>query len=132
MYHYVLQKCLKSEEKVKRNKLVNACMGEGGDIFEEIKKLRKTKRTVATSIDGENKDIAEHFGGIYSRLYNSAEDEAEMEEVNVTVENAINERSLDDVKMVTSKIVKKTAHKLKAGKSDTSFSFASHCRIVFD
>ena len=127
VYHYVLRKCVKSEEKVKRNKLLNACLGEGGDLFEEIKKLRNTKRTVATTIDGENKDIAEHFGGIYSRLYNSAEDEVEMEEVKVIVENAVSERSLEDVKMVTAEIVKKAAHKLKAGRSDPSFSFSSEC-----
>ena len=43
VYHYVLRKCMKSEEKVKRNKLLTSCLGEGGDLFEEIKKLRKTK-----------------------------------------------------------------------------------------
>ena len=37
-----------------------------------------------------------------------------MEEVKDTVENAINERSLDDVKMVTPEIVRKAALKLKA------------------
>ena len=50
-----------------------------------------------------------------------------MEEVKVIVENAVNERSLEDVKMVTADIVKKAAHKLKAGKSDPSFSFSSDC-----
>ena len=50
-----------------------------------------------------------------------------MEEVKDTVENAINERSLDDVKMVTPEIVRKAALKLKAGKSDPSSSFSSDC-----
>ena len=103
---------------MKRNKLLTACLGEGGDLSEEIKKLRKTKRTVATCIDGEKSDIAEHFGNIYSKLYNSAEDEAEMKEVKSLVENAVNERSLEDVKMITPEVVKRAAHKLKAGKSD--------------
>ena len=75
VYHYILRKCLKGEENVKRSKLLSACLGEGGDLFEEIKKLRKTKRTLATSIDDEKENIAEHFGNIYSNLYNSADDE---------------------------------------------------------
>ena len=78
MYHYVLRKRLKSEENVKKSKLLSACVGDGGDLFEEIKKLRKTKRTIATSIDGQKENIADHFGNIYSKLYNSAEDEEAM------------------------------------------------------
>jgi hypothetical protein len=50
-----------------------------------------------------------------------------MESVKVKVENAVNEASLEDVKMVTPDIVKKAAHKLKSGKSDPSFSFSSDC-----
>ena len=101
VYHYILRKCVKNEERLKRSKLLSSCLGEGGDIFEEIKKLRKTKRTVATSIDGEKGDIASHFGNIYSKLYNSAEDDADMEAVKIEVENAVNETSMIDVKSVT-------------------------------
>ena len=127
VYHYILRKSIKSEEKVKRSKLLSACLGEGGDLFEEIKKLRQTKRTVATSIDGVKENIADHFGNIYSNLYNSADDEREMESVKVKVENAINEASLEDVNKVTPDVVKKAAYKLKSVKSDPSFSFSSDC-----
>ena len=41
VYHYEIRKCIKAEEKVKKNKLLDACFNGGGDIFEEIKKLRK-------------------------------------------------------------------------------------------
>ena len=51
--------------------------------------MRKTKRMMATSIDGEKDNIAGHFGNIYSKLYNSADDEAEMEEVKGQVEKAM-------------------------------------------
>jgi hypothetical protein len=122
-----LRKCIKNDEKVKMSKMLGACLGEGGDLFQEIKKLRKTKRTAATSIDGEKENIAEHFGNIYSNLYNSADDEAEMETVKMKVENAVNEASLEDIKLVTPNIVKKAAHKLKSAKSDPSFLFSSDC-----
>ena len=54
--------------------------------------MMKTKPVVATSIDGEKKGIAEHFGKIYSKLYNSAEDEEEMQHVKIKVENEIREK----------------------------------------
>ena len=38
---------------MKKSKLLNACLGEGGDLFKEIKEMKKTKSVVATSIDGE-------------------------------------------------------------------------------
>ena len=50
-----------------------------------------------------------------------------MKEVKSLVENAVNERSLEDVKMIAPEVVKRAAHKLKAGKSDPSFSFSSDC-----
>ena len=92
VYHFVLRKCIKSEEKMKKNKLISSCLGGEGNLFDEIKKMRRTKPVVATSIDGEKKDIAEHFGKIYSKLYNSAEDEEEMQHVKIKVENEIREK----------------------------------------
>ena len=60
---------------MKKSKIMSACLGEGGDLFEEIKKIRKTKRIVASSIVGEKDTISGRFGKIYSTLYNSAQDE---------------------------------------------------------
>ena len=31
-YHYHYKKCRRAEEKIKRNKLLSACLGEGGDL----------------------------------------------------------------------------------------------------
>ena len=90
-----------------RSKLLSACKGKGGDLFQEIREMRKTKLTVATLIDGEKEDIAGHFGNMYSKVYNSADDEAQMEEVKEQVENAVNKASLVDVEMVTPEDVKK-------------------------
>ena len=80
-----MRKCKKSEENIKKSKLLNACLGGDGDLFKEIKEMRKTKQVVATTMDGEKKDIAGHFGKIYSTLYNSAEDEDEMQRIKINV-----------------------------------------------
>ena len=49
-YHYEYKKCEKAEEKIKRNKLMDSCINGGGDIFKEIKALRKTKSVVAPNL----------------------------------------------------------------------------------
>ena len=36
--------------------------------------MRRTKPTVATSIDGVSENVADHFKEIYSKLYNSVDD----------------------------------------------------------
>ena len=127
VYHMMIRKCKKSEENMKRIKLINGCVGGDGNLFEEIKKMRKTEQMVATSMDGEKKYIVGHFGNIYSTLYNSAEDEDDMKKVKVMVEDAVNNKSLEDVTRITPEVVKKAALKLNSGKSDPSFTFSSDC-----
>ena len=40
---------------------MDACLNGNGNIFKEIKKLRKCDPKVATSIDGVKSDISDHF-----------------------------------------------------------------------
>ena len=45
VYHYHFNKCRKSEEKIRKNKLLEACLGQGDnsiDLFKESKTLRKS------------------------------------------------------------------------------------------
>ena len=44
-----------------KSKLLDACINGNGDIFAEIKKLRKSKPMIATNMDGEKDDIPGHF-----------------------------------------------------------------------
>ena len=128
IYHYQFKKCKKAEDIVKKNKLLDACFNNSeGDIFKEIKKLRKTKQAVANTIDGVNENISEHFKTLYSNLYNSVEDADNMTRVSIEVEDNIGEYSVDDVNKVTPEIVKEATKKLKSGKSDPVFSFSSDC-----
>ena len=127
VYHLHLKKTRKAEDKIKKNKLLNACLGDGGNIFQEIKDMRRTNTSVASSIDGEKKNIANHFSSIYSRLYNSANDNDETREITEKVENLTTPDKLKDVEAVTSDIIKQAAQKLKPGKSDPSYSFSSDC-----
>ena len=127
IYHIQLKKTRKAEDRIKKNKLLNACLGDGGNIFEEIKSMRKTSKDVASSIDGEKKNIANHFSSIYSKLYNSANDNEEMIDITDKVEDLITPDKVKDVEAVTPEVIKQAAQKLKAGKSDPTFTFSSDC-----
>ena len=126
-YHYEYKKCRKSEEKIKKSKLLEACIGGDGDLFSELKKLRQTRSVVATSMDGVRENIEEHFKAKYKQLYNSADDGAELMRVQRETEALVTVSSLEDVLKVTPKIVKEAAHKLKPGKGDPVFSFSTDC-----
>ena len=69
IYHYQFNKCKRAEDKIRKNKLLDACLNQGGDgvdLFKEIKSMRKSKSVVASSIDGVNANIPEHFRNIHS------------------------------------------------------------------
>ena len=128
LYHYQFKKCKKTTEKTRKNKLLDACLnGNSGDLFREIKAMRNTKQVVATAIDGVTEDIPDHFRNIYSKLYNSVEDTENMARVSDIVEDKVKSISLEDVHLVTPRVVKTAIGKLKPGKSDPVCSFSSDC-----
>ena len=126
-YHYEYKKCRKAKERIQKSKLLEACMGGGGDLFTELKKLRQTRNVVATSMDGVSENIGEHFKEKYEKLYNSAEDGVELLKVQSEVEDMVDAHSITDILKVTPKIIKEAAQKLKPGKSDPVFSFSTDC-----
>ena len=127
VYHYEIRKLKKSEELVKKNKLLDACLNGGGDLFKEIRAIRKTKHVVANTMDGVKEDIPDHFRNIYSNLYNSVEDTENLARVSEQVELRVGDQSLEDVNKVTPGLIKEAASKLRPGKTDPVFSFSSDC-----
>ena len=79
VYHFQVRKCKKAENIIRKTKLLDACLNGNGDIFYEIKKMRQSKPVVASSIDGKNENIEEHFKETYEKLYNSVDDKDNME-----------------------------------------------------
>ena len=126
-YHYHYKKCVKAEEKIRSSKILSACFGEGGDLFQEIKQLRKCAPVVANSIDGVSENIPEHFASIYSELYNSADDADQLREVHKKVESLVEASQSDKVSMITPELVRKATERLKPGKSDPVYSFSTDC-----
>jgi hypothetical protein len=57
IYHYQYRKCERSEETIKKNKILDACIIGDGDIFREIKSLRSSGQVASTSMVGVQKNI---------------------------------------------------------------------------
>ena len=129
VYHYQLKKCKKAENKIRKEKLLNAMFENGSEfnLFAEIKKIRKSKPVVANKIDDKTENIEGHFAGIYSTLYNSVDDHENLNSVANDIESRISENSVEEVNKVTQKVVKEALKKIKPEKSDPAFEFSSDC-----
>ena len=126
-YHFQYRKCKKAEDIIIKSKLLDACINGNGDIFAEIKKLRRAKPTVATSMDGEKDDIPGHFKNIFEDLYNSANDKDDLKKVMDEVETKTSIANLADVDLVTPAIVEQATKNLNESKSDPQLNFSSDC-----
>ena len=126
LYHYQFKKCVKAEDKFKKSKLLNCLNGEG-DIFQEIKKFRNVKPTVASVIDGKSDNIEEHFSQIYKTLYNSVTDKEEVLDILKEVHESIDSKDLEDVEQITPEKVKEATEHLNCNKTDPIYDFSSDC-----
>ena len=130
IYHSELKKCQRAEKTIKKTKLLDVCLNGDGNLFKEIKKIRKTKVVVADKIDGVTKDIPSHFASIYKELFNSVKDGKDVERISKEVDSKITVDSLADVNKVNKEEVKKAAAALKSDKGDPVYSFTSDCLKV--
>ena len=126
-YHMEHKKCVKAELTIKKSKLLDACLNGNGDLFKEIKAMRRSKPTVADSIDGVKEDIPEYFSNIYRDLYNSVSDGDEVKLISEEIEIKLSNHNMKDVDKVNVEVIKKAASKLKPGKGDPVYSFSSDC-----
>ena len=106
---------------------VNACLGEGGDLFTELKKLRKCPPVVASSIDGVTDQVADYFRDIYKGLYNSANDMDDLLKICKQTEAEVDYTQAQFIRKITPDLLKQAASKLKPAKSDPVYSFSSDC-----
>ena len=63
------------------NTLLDACLIKNGDIFHEIKKLHCSPNTTRNVIDGVLESIPTHFTDIYKNLYNSVDDQDDVQKL---------------------------------------------------
>ena len=104
---------------------MNVCINGKGDLFEEVKRMRRHKPKAASSMDGNTEDIPGHFLSIYSGLYNEANDEHEIDSMRRKIEDKIDDIDIREVQKVTPAVLKKAASNLKNKKNDPYFQCAS-------
>ena len=126
LYHYQIRKCRRSVHLIQRNKLLDACVNDNGNIFHELRKMRRVNNSVPQAMDG-CKNVSEKFANVYEELYNSANDEEGTAKLLDEVNDCINDSSLSDVNLVTADIVQKAIEEIKLNKNDPVFAFNSNC-----
>lgn len=127
IYHFQIRKHKRMTDKLKRNSLLQACISEKSDIFEEIKKIRRTKTTVSSTIDGVEENVENHFSQVYKKLYTSVDDTNDLSKLQKLVKCMITSSSLIDVDMITPEIIIKAMAHMKNDKSDPIFQYSSTC-----
>ena len=125
-YHYQVKKVIKAQNEIKRSKLLSCLIDDGSsDIFNVVKKLRKSAPSVASVIDGKSSKVENHFSSIYQSLYNSVNDQDEVNNILKNVHENTCQDDIKDVRKVTPSIVKEAVAHLQNGKSDPVYDFSS-------
>ena len=127
VYHLQIRKCRKAAEVLRRNALLDACINGKGDIFSEIRKMRKSTSAAVNSIDGVSHDIPDHFATLYSRLYNSVDEKSKLESLFKTVNNQVSQEDIFEISRITPEVVKDAVGHLKKNKTDPLLSSTSDC-----
>ena len=125
-YHYAVRKCKKAAEHIKRTKLLENCMAGGNDVFDELRKMRQVRSEPPAVIDGNSKP-SERFADVYGQLYNSVDDQDDVQVITYEVESHINSNSLSDVEKVTEHLIADVIREIKSNKKDPVFTFNSDC-----
>ena len=89
--------------------------------------MRKYEPMVASTIDGESKDIPNHFGHTYENLYNSVSNSQKLEEMSLSINKKIDVSCLHDIERVTPEVLSKAISQLKPDKTDPVFKYCSDC-----
>ena len=127
IYHYQVRRVKKSKNDIRKHKLLDACLNGDIELFGELKKMRGNNPQVASSIDGVDDNISEHFKGIYEKLYNSVDDKDEVELLRGEIDTQMNSSQLYEVNKVIPSVIKQATSNLSDGKSDPIFSYSSDC-----
>ena len=99
------------------------------DLFAAVKKLRESKKEVASVVDNKigPQNIANHFGKQYKNLYNQQESRNDMNELLEDICH-IDDEQVDLADLITSKLVKEIIQdRIKSNKSDVQQDFNSDC-----
>ena len=117
-YHFVLRKKKRLIERLRRNNMLQSCLDNDSNIFEEIKRIRRCHQNPPSTIDGISEDIPGYLANKYEKLYNGVEDKNNLNELEHDLRKTIDDKSMVHVNKITPDIIKRAALKLKPIKTD--------------
>ena len=114
-------------DTLKKNALLDACINNNVDIFQEIKKQRRVAPTISNIIDGVTNNVESHFASIYKQVYNSVDDQSELFDLTKHLSDCINPSNINNVLRISPSLVREAITRPKNNKSDPLFEFNSDC-----
>lgn len=124
-YHLAIRKNRRISDLIQKDNLLSACMQNQCNLFDAIKRQRKSVRSCPTSLDGRTENIPAYLSGKYKDLYNSCNDIKEVQDIETHLEFCINESSMNVVERIKWEDMKRCSQKLKVEKNDPSFNVSS-------
>jgi hypothetical protein len=130
-YKYALRRVQRGSNTIQKDNFVSAILKGGTNIFDEIKKHRGKVNKCSSTIDGEvgSANIANHFAGIYKKLYNQVEQGDKITDIMDGLNKKITNSDLSEISRVTESVIRQGLKRMKGNKSDAIFDFRSDCLI---
>ena len=134
-FRYAVRR-VKRADKLHQAKGLFAAAQEGDvSLMKEMRRLQSGHGTAAAeeltdTVDGVTgqQEVADQFGAVYSALYNSAESDESMKQIEARIRRLLpEENSKAQTEKITMEVVKNAAVKLKPHKMDISQGFTSDC-----
>ena len=130
-YKYAIRRLKRCNDRIQNEKYIAGLIGQGRNIFKEIRKSHGSSNTFSSRIDHVvgSANIAQHFAGTYSKLYNQVENGQELISLSDAINRNINDASLIEVDRINDEVIRKALNKLKPNKRDSIFNIVSDCLI---
>ena len=130
-YKYAVRRLKRCNDTIQNDKFLAGVTGSKCDIFAEIKKFRGKCSTFSSRIDDEvgSKNIATHFAGIYSQLYNKVDNGDKLEDISDRINSGINDISKAQLRRIDENLIRSALKKMKSNKRDAIFDTVSDCYI---
>ena len=130
-FKYAFRRLKRASNKLQNDRFVDSILQGGVNIFQEIKKFRGKSSNCSSRIDEEvgSTNIANHFAGIYSNLYNQVEQAQKITDLQVELNSKISSADISEIDRIDENMIRMALGRMKENKSDSIFDFQSDCLI---
>lgn len=126
-YHYAIRKVRREESQIRKSKFLQDCLsGKVNDLLKNIKQQRKCGgRSNMVDNATDEKSISETFKNIYSEIYNTHNDNSEVNELLEIIDSEIKSSDVLLIDKITPELVKESIYKISSHKNDEHYLWQS-------